>query len=205
MKTCSGFEVLRSLPAAPRRLNVLPRWFEQEAAVSLLHLEAQLPENGIVGRALALQHSHSLLVFLVVVQQVPDGKNSPLADEGVVAVQAAVVQDEGDAFQFPNLVLVVCIVVTEVSNQADEVSFETDGGRRGGGVSTCAERGEVLSGTEDVLTGLSQGVDLSQQLNSGLEQIRVVLQEHERLVVRGHLTQHIQETDDCQRFLITRG
>ena len=46
--------------------RVFPHSFEQQASVSLLHLEAQLLECGVVGGATALQNRHLLLVLLVV-------------------------------------------------------------------------------------------------------------------------------------------
>lgn len=64
----------------------------------------------------------------------------------------------------PNLVLVVCIVVTEVSNQSDEVGFEADDRRIGGRVSTISKGSKVLSRTENVLTGLPYSMHLLQEL-----------------------------------------
>lgn len=50
--------------------------------------------------------------------------------------------------------------MTEVSYQSDEVSLEADDRRR---VSVSTE-GEVLSSTENILTGLPYGVHLLQEL-----------------------------------------
>jgi len=63
----------------------------------------------------------------------------------------------------PNLVLVVGVAVTEVSYQPDEVCLEADDRRLGGGVCLWIE-GEVLSCTENVLTGLPDNVHLPQEL-----------------------------------------
>lgn len=61
-------------------LGVFPHSFEQQASISLLNEEPQLPEHGVVHRAAPLQSSHQLLVLLVVFQNVPDGEDPPLAD-----------------------------------------------------------------------------------------------------------------------------
>lgn len=58
------------------------------------------------------------------------------------------------------LVLVVGIVMTQVSNQPDEVSLEADDRREGGRVSISTE---VLSSTENILTALSYSVHLFQK------------------------------------------
>lgn len=70
-----------SPPALCLRISrVFPNGLEQQASISLLHLKAQLSEGGVVGGAAALQAAHQLLVPRVAFQQVPDGKDGPLAD-----------------------------------------------------------------------------------------------------------------------------
>lgn len=61
-------------------LRVLPRGFQQQASISLLHRKSQLPEGGVVGRPAALQAGDQLLVLCVVFKEVPDGEDGPLAD-----------------------------------------------------------------------------------------------------------------------------
>ena len=63
-----------------------------------------------------------------------------------------------------NLVLVVCVAVTEVSYQPDEVGLEADDWRMGGGVSISNEGGEVLSSAENILTSLPYSMHLLQEL-----------------------------------------
>lgn len=57
------------------------------------------------------------------------------------------------------LVLVHCVLVTEVPNQPDEVGLEADDGGVGGPVAFGAV---ILRSTEDVLAGLPNGVHLLQ-------------------------------------------
>lgn len=175
VKPALGFRT-SFLLAAPLRFScILPHRFEQKVPISLLYQETQLSEGRVICSAMALQCSHQFLVLLVMFQKVPDGEYGPLADERVVAIYVAVVQDEGDAFQFSHLVLVVGVAVTEVSNQPDKVGLEADDRRAGGRVSTGTEGGEILSSTENILTGLPYGVHLLQKLNSGHKKVRMVL------------------------------
>lgn len=62
--------------------------FEEQASISLLHLKAQLSECRVVYRAFTLQAGHQLLVLGVLFQEVPDGKNGPLADNYRSSVKA---------------------------------------------------------------------------------------------------------------------
>lgn len=64
----------------------------------------------------------------------------------------------------PYLVLVVGIAVTQVSYKPDEVGFKADDRRMRGRVSIPTEGGEVLCGTENILTGLPYSMNLLQQL-----------------------------------------
>lgn len=76
-----GAADLRSVLADPLRFSrVFPHRFEQQASISLLHLEAQLPQCRVVGRATAFQCGDQLLVQRVVFKEVSDGKDGPLAD-----------------------------------------------------------------------------------------------------------------------------
>lgn len=68
------------------------------------------------------------------------------------------------SFICPNLVLVVGIAVAEVSNEPDEVCLKADDRRIRRRVSISTEGGEVLSSTENILTGLPSGVYLLQEL-----------------------------------------
>lgn len=61
-------------------LRVLPQGFEQQASISLLYFKPQLPQGGVVCRPTALQAGDQLLVLCVVLKEVPDGKDGPLAD-----------------------------------------------------------------------------------------------------------------------------
>lgn len=63
-----------------RSLGVFPHRFEQQASIALLYQETQLPECGVVRRAAPLQAGDQLLVQQVVLQEVPDGEDGPLAD-----------------------------------------------------------------------------------------------------------------------------
>lgn len=67
------------------------------------------------------------------------------------------------SFICPNLVLVVGIAVAEVSNEPDEMCLKADDRRIRRRVSISTE-GEVLSSTENILTGLPSGVYLLQEL-----------------------------------------
>lgn len=157
-----------SFSSQPRRcfLGVFPDRFEQQGSISLFHQETQLPERGVVSCAAAFQSGNQFLVLRVVLQEVPDGEDCPLADERIVAVNVAVIQDERDAFKFSHLVLVVGIAVAEVSYEPDEVCLKADDRRIRRRVSISTEGGEVLSSTENILTGLPSGVYLLQELNS---------------------------------------
>lgn len=68
------------------------------------------------------------------------------------------------SFICPNLVLVVGIAVAEVSYEPDEVCLKADDRRIRRRVSISTEGGEVLSSTENILTGLPSGVYLLQEL-----------------------------------------
>jgi len=59
------------------------------------------------------------------------------------------------------------VAVTEVSYEPDEVGLEADDRRMRGRVSVCAEGGEVLSGAENILTGLPYSMHLPQELCTG--------------------------------------
>lgn len=52
---------------------------EEQAAISLLHTEAQLSKYGVIRYPLPPHALHQLLVLHIVLQNVTDGKNSPLA------------------------------------------------------------------------------------------------------------------------------
>ena len=56
-----------------------------------------------------------------------------------------------------DLVLVEGVTMAEVPNKSDEMGLEADG--RGGRVTSSRGR-EVLGGAEDVLTGLTQSMNL---------------------------------------------
>lgn len=132
-------------------------------AISLLHQEAQCLESRVVCGALALQGGDKLLVLQVVFEEVPDGKDGPLADKRVVAVNVAVVEDDSEAFQFSHLVLVAGVVVAEVSNQSDEMCLKADDRRLRGHLSITTQGGEVLSRAEDILTCLPECMNLFQE------------------------------------------
>ena len=80
MRTCVQGWRTSSLLSAPEALRVFPHSFEQQASISLLHQETQLPERWVVCAATAFQGSNQLLVLCVAFQEVPDGEDSPLAD-----------------------------------------------------------------------------------------------------------------------------
>lgn len=61
-------------------LRVLPQGFEQQASISLLYLESQLPQGGVVCCPTAFQAGDQLLVLCVVLKEIPDSKDGPLAD-----------------------------------------------------------------------------------------------------------------------------
>lgn len=80
METCLWVEDLLS----PHRcffLGVFPHRFEQQVSISLFHQETQLPERGVVSCAAAFQSGNQFLVLRVVLQEVPDGEDCPLADD----------------------------------------------------------------------------------------------------------------------------
>lgn len=62
-------------------LGVFPDRFKQQGSISLLHQESQLPERGVVGCAAAFQSGDQCLIVRVVLQEVPDGEDRPLADD----------------------------------------------------------------------------------------------------------------------------
>lgn len=62
-------------------LGVFPHRFEQQGSISLFHQETQLPERGVVSCAAAFQSGNQFLVLRVVLQEVPDGEDCPLADD----------------------------------------------------------------------------------------------------------------------------
>lgn len=63
------------------------------------------------------------------------------------------------------LVLVVGVRIAQVCHKPDEVSLEANDGRPAGRVRLRVDEGvEILSRAEDVLTALSDGVNLSQEL-----------------------------------------
>lgn len=79
METCLWVEDLLS----PHRcfLGVFPDRFEQQGSISLFHQETQLLERGVVSCAAAFQSGNQFLVLQVVLQEVPDGEDCPLADD----------------------------------------------------------------------------------------------------------------------------
>lgn len=73
--------------SSPFLLGILLHRFQQQASISLLHQEAQLPEGRVVYWATALQRGYQLLVLLVALQNVPDGEDGPLADDWMQLVK----------------------------------------------------------------------------------------------------------------------
>lgn len=61
--------------------GVLLAGSQEQVAVPFLQPEAHVPQGGVVGHALPLQGLDHLLVLHVVVQNVSDGKDCPLADD----------------------------------------------------------------------------------------------------------------------------